>query len=170
MLYATLKSRQEVNPQHFHEKLISLRGIVGMLLLFIFILSGILSGIFSPIEVGAIGVVGAFIYSLIRRRITWKLVMLSLEDTLAITSKLLLILIGVGILGYYLAATRLPFTLAESFLHTLKTQLIYHISFYNFGEAKRILFKYIEIYYYQIRKFSANGWKAAPTVSRNATT
>jgi putative transposase len=49
---------------------------------------------------------------------------------------------------------------AESFLHTLKTQLIYHIRFNNFGEAEKILFKYIEIYYNQRRKFSANDWKA----------
>ncbi|MBW2208583.1 MAG: TRAP transporter large permease subunit, partial [Deltaproteobacteria bacterium] len=37
----------------------------------------------------------------------------SLEDTLKITTKLLMILIGVGILGYFLADTRLPFALAE---------------------------------------------------------
>jgi len=37
----------------------------------------------------------------------------SLEDTLKITTKLLMILIGVGILGYFLASTRLPFALAE---------------------------------------------------------
>ncbi|SDU11397.1 IS3 family transposase, partial [Desulfobacula phenolica] len=48
---------------------------------------------------------------------------------------------------------------AESFFHTLKTQLIYHIRLYNFREAERILFKYIEIYYNQRRKHSTNGWK-----------
>ncbi len=48
---------------------------------------------------------------------------------------------------------------AESFFHTLKTQLIYHIRFNNFEEAERILFKYIEVYYNQRRKHSANGWK-----------
>lgn len=97
----------------FREKLASLKGIVGMLLLFVLILGGILSGIFSPIEGGAIGCVGAFIYALIRRRITREQVKLALEDTLKITAKLLMILIGVGIFGYYLAATRLPFSLAE---------------------------------------------------------
>ena len=50
--------------------------------------------------------------------------------------------------------------IAESFFHTLKTQLVYHIRFNNFNEAERILFKYIEIYYNQRRKHSANGWKA----------
>ena len=49
---------------------------------------------------------------------------------------------------------------AESFFHTFKTQLIYHIRLKNINEAERILFKYIEIYYNQRRKHSANGWKA----------
>ena len=47
----------------------------------------------------------------------------------------------------------------ESFFHTLKTQLVYHIRFNNFEEAERILFKYIEVYYNQRRKHSSNGWK-----------
>ncbi len=49
---------------------------------------------------------------------------------------------------------------AESFFHTIKTQLIYHIRFNNFEEAERILFKYIEVYYNQRRKHSTNGWKS----------
>ncbi len=48
---------------------------------------------------------------------------------------------------------------AESFFHTLKTQLIHHVRFKTFEEAERILFKYIEVYYNQRRKHSANGWK-----------
>jgi len=31
----------------------------------------------------------------------------------------------------------------------------------NFEEAERILFKYIEVYYNQRKKHSANGWKAS---------
>ncbi len=48
---------------------------------------------------------------------------------------------------------------AESFFHTLKTQLIHHMCLYNYRGAERILFKYIEIYYNQRRKHSTNGWK-----------
>ena len=47
----------------------------------------------------------------------------------------------------------------ESFFHTLKTQLIHHVRFKTFKEAERSLFKYIEMYYNQRRKHSANGWK-----------
>jgi putative transposase len=48
---------------------------------------------------------------------------------------------------------------AESFFHTLKTQLIHHIRFKTYNEAERILFKYIEMYYNQRRKHSATGWR-----------
>ncbi len=48
---------------------------------------------------------------------------------------------------------------AESFFHTLKTQLIHHVRFKTIEEAERVLFKYIEMYYNQRRKHSANGWK-----------
>lgn len=48
---------------------------------------------------------------------------------------------------------------AESFFHTLKTQLVHHIRFETAEQAERILFKYIEVYYNQRRKHSANGWK-----------
>ena len=95
------------------EKFASLKGVIAMLVLFVLILGGILSGIFSPVEGGAIGAVGAFVFALIRRRMTWSLMIRALKDTLNITTKLLMILIGVGILGYFLASTRVPFALAE---------------------------------------------------------
>ena len=49
---------------------------------------------------------------------------------------------------------------AESFFHTLKTQLVHHTRFSSVEVTERILFRYIEIYYNQRRKHSANGWKA----------
>jgi hypothetical protein len=56
---------------------------------------------------------------------------------------------------------------AESFFQTLKTQLVGHIRFKTYNETERILFKYIEIYYNQKRKHSANGWRTpAPSKQR----
>jgi tripartite ATP-independent transporter DctM subunit len=116
-IYISAKMKPDLAPggeaTTFKEKIRSLKGVLGMLILFIVILGGILSGVFSPVEGGAIGSVGAFIYALIRRRVTWDMLIVSLEDTLNITTKLLLILIGVGILGFFLAATQLPFALAD---------------------------------------------------------
>jgi len=110
--------RPQMAPQGefvtFREKIISLKGIVGMLLLFVVILGGILTGFFTAIEGGAVGAVGAFIYALAKRRMTFAMLFTSLKSTLNITCKLLLILMGVGILGYFLAGTRIPFFLADA--------------------------------------------------------
>jgi len=48
---------------------------------------------------------------------------------------------------------------AESFFHTLKTQLIYHVRFREKGEAELALFNYIEIYYNRRRRHSTIGYK-----------
>jgi tripartite ATP-independent transporter DctM subunit len=84
-----------------------------MLSLFVLILGGILGGIFSPTEGGAIGAVGAFVYALFRRRINKEVFLKATAEATNITCKLIMILIGVGILGAFLAATRLPFQLAD---------------------------------------------------------
>ncbi len=116
-IYLMARFKPELAPRGeastFKEKIVSLKGVVGMLLLFALILGGILGGIFSPVEGGAVGAVGAFLYALIRGRVNRKMISVALRETLTITTKLLMILIGVGLLGYFLAATRLPFTLAE---------------------------------------------------------
>lgn len=49
---------------------------------------------------------------------------------------------------------------AESFFHSLKTQLIHHVRFQNSEEAERSLFHYIEVYYNRRRKHSTNGYVA----------
>ena len=116
-IYIMAKIKPTLAPRgdsaSFKDKLISLKGIVPMLLLFILILGGIIGGIFSPTEGGGIGAVGAFLYALARRRISLQNLIKAFHETAKLTTKLLMILIGVGILGYFLAATRLPFILSD---------------------------------------------------------
>jgi len=47
---------------------------------------------------------------------------------------------------------------AESFFHTLKTELVHHKHYTTKEEAKRDLFKYIEGYYNSRRIHSAIGY------------
>lgn len=49
---------------------------------------------------------------------------------------------------------------AESFFHTLKTQLIHHRQFQNRNEVEQALFNYIEIYYNRRRRHSTNGYQS----------
>ena len=49
---------------------------------------------------------------------------------------------------------------AESFFHTLKTELVYHETYRTRKEAKTNLFEYIEVFYNRVRKHSALGYKS----------
>jgi tripartite ATP-independent transporter DctM subunit len=95
------------------EKLVSLKGVLGMLFLFVLILGGILGGFFSPVEGGSIGCIGAFALAVARRRLTWRSLVKSAYDTVEITARLFIILIGVGVMNFFLAATRLPMVIAD---------------------------------------------------------
>ncbi len=95
------------------EKLLALKGVVVMLLLILLILGGILRGWFSPNEGGAVGAVATFIYAVARGRLSLRGFWAALVSTTKVTASLLLILVGVGVLGYFFAATGLPFDLAD---------------------------------------------------------
>jgi transposase InsO family protein len=47
---------------------------------------------------------------------------------------------------------------AESFFHTLKTELTHHQKFKDREEAKHVIFEYIEVFYNRIRIHSANNY------------
>jgi tripartite ATP-independent transporter DctM subunit len=104
----------------FREKLLSLKGIIGILLLVFLIMGGILSGTCTPTEGGAVGAVGALGIALAQRRLSWEGFKESVVAASAVTSKLMLILISVNLLGFFLAATRIPIVLAD-FFATLET-------------------------------------------------
>lgn len=52
---------------------------------------------------------------------------------------------------------------AESFFHTLKTQLVFHRRFKDEEEAEQALFNYIEAYYNRRRRHSSNGYQSPAT-------
>ncbi len=97
----------------YSERLKSLTGILPMLALFVLVLGGIIFGIFSPTEGGGIGAMGAFLFALVRRKLNVKNMLASLRSAGALSAKLMCIMIGVGVLGYFFAATRLPFIIAD---------------------------------------------------------
>jgi len=60
-----------------------------------------------------VGAFGTLVYALIKRSMSWANFLEALKATALITIKLMFILVGVNILGAFLAMTRLPFELAE---------------------------------------------------------
>lgn len=100
----------------FKEKLLSLSGVSETLLLFILVMGGLFTGIFTPTEAGAVGAFGSMLISLIRRTITWKAFLQSLMETTRISCMIMMIVAGATIFGHFLAVSRIPFDIASSIL------------------------------------------------------
>ncbi|OPY76563.1 MAG: Sialic acid TRAP transporter permease protein SiaT [Syntrophorhabdus sp. PtaU1.Bin058] len=95
------------------EKLASLLGITEVLILFVFVMGGILIGFFTPTEAGAAGAAGALIIGLARRQLKWKDLLNGFAETTKITAMIFLILTCATLFGHFMAVTRVPFTLSE---------------------------------------------------------
>jgi len=95
----------------YKERIVALKGVWGVVVLFVVVIGGIYLGIFTPTEAAGIGAFGAMLFALGRRQLTWKRFVSSLDETGKTTAMVFVILIGAGILGYFLAVTRLPFML-----------------------------------------------------------
>jgi C4-dicarboxylate transporter DctM subunit len=87
----------------WREMLAALKGVWGMMVLFVLIIGGLYIGIFSPSEAGAIGAFGAFIIALSRRRITRATIIDALTSSLQITCFIFTIIIGAMIFNTLLS-------------------------------------------------------------------
>jgi tripartite ATP-independent transporter DctM subunit len=98
------------------EKLVSTVYLAPVAGLFLLVVGGIMQGIFTPGEGGAVGAAGAFLYALARRRLTVRNVLDACRNTALMSGKIFLIFAGVYIFGQFLANSRLPLLMAESIL------------------------------------------------------
>lgn len=94
------------------QKVNSLKDTWEVACLFVLIMGGIYSGLFTPTEAGAIGATGALVLGLVRRRINGKNLYEALLATGRTTSMVFMIIIGTAIYGYFLTSTQLPMEIA----------------------------------------------------------
>jgi len=115
-IYILCKRNPQMGPAgpttSFRQKVVAVKGVWMILVLFVVVMGGIYFGIFSPTEAAGIGAFGAFIFLLGRRRLTWQVLKDSLFDTGKTTAMIFLIMMGAMIFGYFLAVSRLPFEMA----------------------------------------------------------
>jgi len=97
----------------FKEKIISLKKIWHVVILFLVVLGGIYGGIFTPTEAGAIGAFGAFLIVLITRQLTLRIFLDILKEAGATSAMIFLIVIGAFIFMKFLGISKLPFVLVK---------------------------------------------------------
>ena len=90
------------------EKIYSLKGTWGLLLLFLLVMGGLYTGWFTPTEAAGVGAFGALLITIVKRRLTWNNLRGSLTETTKTTAMVFVILIGANIFGYFLTISQIP--------------------------------------------------------------
>ncbi|TPE45052.1 TRAP transporter large permease [Maribrevibacterium harenarium] len=92
----------------FKERVQALKGIWGVLLLFVIVMGGIYLGIFTPTEAAGIGAGGAFIIGLARRSLSFSAIIETLVDTTRTSAMLFSVVIGALIFSDFINRAGLP--------------------------------------------------------------
>ncbi len=95
------------------ERFRSLTGLIDTLVVFAVVLTGLFKGWFTPTEAASVGAFSVLVLGVVRRQLTVKLIMKSLEETLRTSCMILFLVAGAVVFGKFLAVTRIPFTTAS---------------------------------------------------------
>ncbi|SDY61145.1 TRAP transporter large permease [Citreimonas salinaria] len=93
------------------ERLSGLRRTVDVIVLFVFVMGGILWGWFTPTEAGAMGAFGALVIAGARRRLSLESLKLAVFDTLRTTGMIFGILFGALVFNAFVTVTTIPLNL-----------------------------------------------------------
>src|SRR5688572_4362406 len=95
----------------------ALRGIWGVAVLVIVVLGGIYGGYFTATEGAGFGAFGAFLFALLRRRLTWAILYQVLVESARTTAMLFTLLIAATIFANFVNFTSMPGDLKEWITH-----------------------------------------------------
>jgi C4-dicarboxylate transporter DctM subunit len=95
------------------EKLVSLKGVWGMLLLMALVIGGIYMGIFSPTEASGIGAIGALIILLAKKGWKWSAIKTSFLECMRTTCMVFTIIIGAIVFARLMALSGLNMWLID---------------------------------------------------------
>lgn len=95
------------------EKVVSLKHIWTMVLLFVLVIGGIYAGIFTPTEAGAVGAFGAIVITLFAGRLKGRSLLNSVLETAQITAMFILIIAGAFVFNNLMVISKLAFSLGN---------------------------------------------------------
>ncbi|MCF7959028.1 MAG: TRAP transporter large permease subunit, partial [Phycisphaerae bacterium] len=102
-IYVNCKWRPHLGPAGkgftFKQKIFSLVGVAETLALFMLVIGGIFLGFFTPTEAAAVGAAGSPLITLAKRRLTFKMITLSMQETIRTSCMVMIIVTGAVIFG-----------------------------------------------------------------------
>lgn len=103
-------------PASLKSRLYSLRGLIGIIVVFGLVMGGLMGGLFTPTEAGAAGAVAVLVVSLFYRQLSLKAVGRSLLESAQTTAMILLLVMGARYFSYFLTTTEVATSLSEALL------------------------------------------------------
>jgi tripartite ATP-independent transporter DctM subunit len=92
----------------FGQKLVALKGVWETLLVFCIVMGGIYLGFINPTEAGAIGATALLAIVVLKRRLTWESLFVSLLEMARISVMVLFLVAGATVFSYFLALSTIP--------------------------------------------------------------
>ena len=95
------------------EKLHSLKNVWSLLALFLLVIGGLYTGWFTPTEAAGVGAFGAFVVTILKKRLDRQTFFESLKETASSTAMIFSIIIGAMIFQYFMTLSQIPNSLAS---------------------------------------------------------
>lgn len=115
-IYIQCKLNPSLAPQapaaSWRERIRSIRGMTGIVCVFVLVMGGLYTGYFTTSESAAAGVAAVLVISLASRQLSLKRFLDSLSEAGVFTAMIMLLLLGSRLFGYFITTTEIPMTLA----------------------------------------------------------
>jgi len=116
-IYIWCKRNPSLGPKGekatWRERFKSLPGAIEIIIIFLILMGGIMKGIFTPTEGGAVGAFVTLLIVILTRSITREAFYKSILDTLVSSCMIMVIVAGATIFGHFIALSRIPFSVAS---------------------------------------------------------
>jgi len=120
-LFSTVYGWCKINPSlgpkgkrsTWKERIISLKDVIWVLLIFVIVIGGLTWGFFTPTEAGSIGTFSVLLFSAIKRDINFNGFIRSVAEALRTACMVLMLIAGSTILGHFLVVTKIPMIAAD---------------------------------------------------------
>ena len=91
----------------------SLPEVLWVGIIFALVIGGLMNGFFTPTEAGSIGTFAVLLLSLVKKDLTWRGYVKSIQESLRTACMVLMLIVGSTILGHFLAVTKIPMQAAD---------------------------------------------------------
>jgi len=92
----------------WREKIAALKGIWETVVIFLLVIGGIYTGLFTPTEAAGVGATLIFLMAIWKRKLTWKILLDSLFEATRVSVMVLFLVAGANVFSYFLALSTIP--------------------------------------------------------------